>query len=246
MRLLSHNYTFGEVERLMEICKKGDTTELIQHLKNGIDPNERYFLGWSGLHVAVANRNHSAVEALIKAGAQVDIPDEFALICDKDRHLKKHLEQSHRFKAVQKIRNEYFHQYYKKLGVPFKLDYRGCTPLHYAVLADDVEMIILLLEAGADPYRPDIQGRTPLDYAHKTNEVIEYVMTSYTEKKQSGKLLCKTTQNQRQDIIYEETMNNAKKTWEKGDSKLSYEEEQTKKNGDSDPIISYFVRGILV
>ena len=46
-----------------------------------------------------------------------------------------------------------------------RANFRGCTPLHYAVLADDREVVRLLLDAGADPLRSNDYGRTPLDYA---------------------------------------------------------------------------------
>ena len=39
------------------------------------------------------------------------------------------------------------------------------TALFYAVQADDMTMVRLLLERGADPQRQDISGRTPMDYA---------------------------------------------------------------------------------
>ena len=46
-----------------------------------------------------------------------------------------------------------------------RANFRGCTPLHYAVLADDRDIVRLLLDSGADPLRPNDYGRTPLDYA---------------------------------------------------------------------------------
>ena len=46
-----------------------------------------------------------------------------------------------------------------------RANFRGCTALHYAVLADDPAVVNMLLEAGADPLRANDYGRTPLDYA---------------------------------------------------------------------------------
>ena len=43
-----------------------------------------------------------------------------------------------------------------------RANFRGCTPLHYAVLADDPAVVTLLLEAGADPLRANNYGRTPV------------------------------------------------------------------------------------
>ena len=46
-----------------------------------------------------------------------------------------------------------------------RANFRGCTALHYAVLADDPAIVNMLLEAGADPLKANDYGRTPLDYA---------------------------------------------------------------------------------
>jgi len=49
-----------------------------------------------------------------------------------------------------------------------RANFRGCTPLHYAVLADDPAIVSMLLEAGADPLRANNYGRTPvLLFIHK-------------------------------------------------------------------------------
>ncbi|UYV68168.1 CLPB [Cordylochernes scorpioides] len=44
----------------------------------------------------------------------------------------------------------------------------GCTPLHYAVLADNYACVKLLLEHGADPTKENIMGHTPLNYSRST------------------------------------------------------------------------------
>ncbi len=48
--------------------------------------------------------------------------------------------------------------------------YSGFTPLHYAVIADNLEMVKYLLENGADPSIENNRGFLPEDYT--TNEDI--------------------------------------------------------------------------
>ena len=48
--------------------------------------------------------------------------------------------------------------------------YSGFTPLHYAVIADNIEVVRYLLEQGADPSIENNRGFLPEDYT--TNEAI--------------------------------------------------------------------------
>lgn len=45
--------------------------------------------------------------------------------------------------------------------------FQGFTALHYAVLADDIEVIQALLEAGANPMKENDAGHRPSDYARE-------------------------------------------------------------------------------
>lgn len=56
----------------------------------------------------------------------------------------------------------------------------GCTALHYAVLADELETVELLLQNGADPLIENDSGHKPLQYA--TDGPIRKVLEEYTEK----------------------------------------------------------------
>ncbi|XP_053543457.1 caseinolytic peptidase B protein homolog isoform X1 [Ictalurus punctatus] len=46
-----------------------------------------------------------------------------------------------------------------------RASFRGCTSLHYAVLADDLRTVRMLLDAGANPLQVNELGHTPLSYA---------------------------------------------------------------------------------
>ncbi len=58
----------------------------------------------------------------------------------------------------------------------------GLTPLHYAVVIDDKELIECLLESGADPTIESYRGLKPSDYC--TNQNILALLQQYTLKVQ--------------------------------------------------------------
>ncbi len=142
-------------DRLLRSIKSGADADLMRFLKDGrVDPNIRHKLGWAALHVAAINGQKHAVERLLSAGADPNIPEEFTNIYDTARAKGLHSMD------VMVARETEFSD---KLNL--RANFRGCTPLHYAVLADDAACISLLLEAGADPSASNVYGRTPLDYA---------------------------------------------------------------------------------
>ena len=65
--------------------------------------------------------------------------------------------------------------------------FQGFTALHYAVLADDVEVIEALLEGGANPLKENDAGHRPSDYAREgdvKNMLLKYavkVIINFTE-----------------------------------------------------------------
>ncbi|KAB1272529.1 Caseinolytic peptidase B protein-like protein [Camelus dromedarius] len=65
-----------------------------------------------------------------------------------------------------------------------RASFKGCTALHYAVLADDYRTVKELLDGGASPLQRNEMGHTPLDYARE-GEVMKLLRTSeakYQEK----------------------------------------------------------------
>ena len=60
------------------------------------------------------------------------------------------------------------------------VSYSGFTPLHYAIISDDLAMVQLLLKNGADPAVENSQGLTPIHYC--TNEEIKSLLQEYTTK----------------------------------------------------------------
>ena len=91
---------------------------------------------------------------MISAGADVDAEEEFQNVYNTAREKRMHSLE------VQIAREDDFCR-----RVSPRANFRGCTALHYAVLADNIGVINALLEAGADPLKANDRGHTPSDYA---------------------------------------------------------------------------------
>lgn len=140
--------------RFLRAVKGGSPSEVDAHLSAGADANGRHPLGWTALHVAAANGRAGAARRLLEAGADPDAPDEFTNIYLSAREKGVHSMD------VMVAREEEFSDRLNN-----RANFRGCTPLHYAALNDDLDLVSLLLKAGADPLRANDYGRTPLEYA---------------------------------------------------------------------------------
>ncbi|CAB4057823.1 clpB [Lepeophtheirus salmonis] len=116
--------------------KLGRAIEVESRLKNGLTPNTRHSLGWTGLHVASFSGQKEVVEVLLRHGADPNAEDDFTI---------------------------YIMLVEKKLNV--RANFRGCSPLHYAVLSNEKNVIEVLLKGGANPFKKNDYGKTPLDYA---------------------------------------------------------------------------------
>ncbi|KAI3382875.1 hypothetical protein SNEBB_003559 [Seison nebaliae] len=108
--------------------------------------NEKCKFGWTPLHVAVANNQLKFVEYLINIGAN-QIP-------------KKELD----------FRDEFFSSEFK-----LEENYSGFSPLHYAALNDNLEIVELLLKSGADCRLKNDYGHKPIVYTDnkKIMELLE-------------------------------------------------------------------------
>jgi len=57
-------------------------------------------------------------------------------------------------------------------------DLKGRTPLHYAADLENEDIIVFLLERGADPRTPDSDGSTPID---ESDFIKNWVAANITE-----------------------------------------------------------------
>uniref|UniRef100_A0A8D2Q753 ClpB homolog, mitochondrial AAA ATPase chaperonin n=1 Tax=Varanus komodoensis TaxID=61221 RepID=A0A8D2Q753_VARKO len=148
-------------------------------LQEGASVNARHKLGWTALMVAAINRNSSVVKLLLTAGADPNLGDEFSSVYETAKERGLHSLEGNgsthtvmtiracpsrcsRPSAVLVTREDDFNNRLNN-----RASFRGCTALHYAVLADDHPTVKMLLDGGANPLQKNEMGHTPMDYARE-------------------------------------------------------------------------------
>uniref|UniRef100_A0A8C5TNZ6 Caseinolytic mitochondrial matrix peptidase chaperone subunit B n=1 Tax=Malurus cyaneus samueli TaxID=2593467 RepID=A0A8C5TNZ6_9PASS len=108
----------------------------------------------------------NVVKALLTANADPNLGDDFSSVYEIAKEKGLHSLE------VLVTREDDFNN---RLNI--RANFKGCTALHYAVLADDYLTVKLLLDAGANPLQKNEMGHTPLDYARE-GEVMNLLRAS--------------------------------------------------------------------
>ncbi|XP_041438672.1 caseinolytic peptidase B protein homolog [Xenopus laevis] len=157
--LLVHCYSRSNKskgEELLLAARDGSAQEVDRLLANNVDPNSRHQLGWTPLMVAAMGREQSIVKSLLRAGADPNLGDEFSNVYETSKEKGLHSLE------VLVTREDQFSDRLNN-----RTSFRGCTALHYAVLADDYGTVRELLEGGGNPMQKNDMGHTPIDYARE-------------------------------------------------------------------------------
>ncbi|KAK4887057.1 hypothetical protein RN001_003328 [Aquatica leii] len=154
--------------RAVQYGLDADIVKMIESFK--INVNIRHYLGWTPLMVAAVNNRTEVCKALINSGADPNLADEYV-----NANRTAHNKGLHTLEVLM-VRDEEF-----CMRLNNKATYLGFTALHYAVLVDNVEIVKLLLDNGANPIVENDAGHRPIQYA-KQNSEIETLLKEVGEK----------------------------------------------------------------
>ncbi|KAK1798619.1 hypothetical protein P4O66_006911, partial [Electrophorus voltai] len=137
--------------------RQGHLQMVIQLMRYGADPSLADGEGYRSLHLAVLFQHMPIAAYLMAKGQEVDVPDING--------------QTSLMLAAQKIIGPEPTNFLLKCNASVNAvdKVNQNSPLHYAVLAGNVDAVHLLLEAGASVDLQNTNGHTPIDLAHQVH-----------------------------------------------------------------------------
>ncbi|KAL7674267.1 hypothetical protein ACOME3_000546 [Neoechinorhynchus agilis] len=168
---------YGQIDRLDGLLNSSEHQLTLEEAAN-----QRHEFGWTLLQAAAINRNKRAVQLLLKSGADVNAGDQFSNVATVT-----HQQQVHPMN-VYKARQDEFHE-----SLSMTNSFLGFKALHYAVLADDIDLVDILINAGADPLLNNQSGHRPSEYAlpNLKKRFVEYELNAEETRHQRARQLRK-------------------------------------------------------
>jgi ankyrin repeat protein len=158
-------------ESLAACAAEGKVLELSLFLASGFSPDTKGKAGVPLLNLAARGGHREALDLLLKAGAQVNIPsDDRSSSALMDSTMGKHLDMMEDL---------------LRAGADVNIKSKdGQSALILAVGLDDAASVEILLKAGADPDDPDLLGASARKYATLFNrEAIVTLFNAYAPPK---------------------------------------------------------------
>lgn len=152
IRALRDDLTIFEAAALGDVARVRDLLAREPGLARTFDPG-----GGTALHLAAFFGHVGVVEALLDAGADVNVMSRVNLP-NIPRNTPLHAALAGRRREVARL-------LIQRGADVTAVDSAGLTPLHHAAAGGNVEIVSMLLDRGARVDARDEQGQTPLDYA---------------------------------------------------------------------------------
>jgi uncharacterized protein len=170
---------------LYNFVVKKDASKVAWLLDHGADPNSADAKGETPLFVAVEAKNKPIVDALLKAGAEVEpfvaMNDQakVAYLLDNGANFNMHNKNGKTPLIIAvEAKNQPMIKLLLSKGVDANIaEADGVTPVHLATILKDADIIKMFLDAGADIHKEDVGGKSALDvirnFDAKKNDPVE-------------------------------------------------------------------------
>lgn len=162
----NNNNRSAVVEDLHRAVLEGDERRVKVLVKQCTpnDINTRHQLGWQMIHVAAVNGRSHICEILLEHGAKVNDIDHYS----SPRLMSEQLNIDPLVIAL--IRDTDFNQDLARVN------FYGCTPLHYAAISNSLETVQVLIKHGANPTIKNDLGFKPSNFGNQNvaRQIMQY------------------------------------------------------------------------